>query len=169
MGRSIQRNQMVNIFSKASSKGVYVSRSLVNKDQFIKWCKDQGFQEINSDLHVTIAYSRKHFINVPSTMEQIIVTPAQFTSIEILGDATVLRFTSNQFYTDHKDKIAQGAIYDYPLYTTHISISYSHQFIDCPLPDFDLVFGEEIEDELNENYIEEVTTASIGSIVPIFR
>lgn len=151
----------------AKPKGVYVGRPLLNKDQFIQWCKSVGFSDINEDLHVTITYSKKNFKNVTSNVEQVVIPPSHFTAITILGDATVLLFTSNQLYKDHQDKIALGATSDYPLYTAHMSISYSHQFIDCPLPDFDLVFGEEVEKELNEDYVEQATTVSC-SIVPTF-
>ena len=40
-------------------KTLYVSRQLLDAEHFINWAKEQGFNEIKNDPHVTLAYSRE--------------------------------------------------------------------------------------------------------------
>lgn len=152
----------VSIFADITvGKGVYVSRKVENKDQFIQWAKDQGYTEINEDLHVTISYSRKYYDPEFSDIKQVEVLPEQFGKIDILGDGTVLFFDNTQLKKDWQDKIDQGATWDYPDFIPHITISYNHQGSMGELPNFPVVLGEEIGDELNFDYVEEATTASV--------
>lgn len=139
--------------------GVYVARKLKNIDQWVSWCKSQGYTDINLDPHVTIAYSRKFFYNKKCPIANITILPQNMKSIEILGDGTVLHFKSNKLRKSWLDKIAAGATWDYPDFLPHITLSYSHQDFKGTLPDFPLVFGSEEETALMDDYIDKVKTA----------
>ena len=143
-----------------ANNGVYVSRKVVNTKQFIDWALSVGFKEVNSDPHVTVAYSRECFINPEPEMGQFRVEPRNFIGIDKLGDATVLKFKSNTLQNDFKQKIKAGATWDYPDYHCHVTISYGIQDTIDMMPDFPLLFSKELNEELNENYTDEIDTIS---------
>jgi len=136
--------------AKNQGKGVYISRRLINHKQFKKWAKAQGLKVNSNPLHVTVAYSKKPFKILRET-NSIIVSCKNMKEIRPLEDANVLSFDSEQFTADWDRCIKKGASWDYDSYDPHMSINYKTPAHTgkIEMPKFNLIFGMEIIEELN--------------------
>lgn len=104
--------------------GMYVSLSVKNTDELTKFFKEQCL-EVQDDLHVTLAFSRKQFNPIIKETE-ITIEPNEILGYEILGDEVkylVLRFDNQEVNELWGGFIEQGASWDYPEYKSHITIT----------------------------------------------
>jgi HK97 family phage prohead protease len=156
-------------------KSLYVSRGLLNADDFIAWAKEAGFAKTLAadDMHVTVAFSRKpvDWAAAGEHLESIIVPPASEQkdgerSIEKLGDkgAVVLRFESPELADRWQQFRDIGASWDWPGYKPHVTITYAGGDVDLdgiePYQG-ELRFGPERFAELDENWTDKVIEDSI--------
>lgn len=114
----------------AEKKTLYISRQLLNADQFLFWARSQGFKSTlePKDLHVTVAYSRTpvNWNDVPDSFDFENV-PSDFfgRKVEKLGEnAIVLKFKSSDLQRRWKELRECGCSWDYSEYIPHVTISY---------------------------------------------
>ena len=137
-----------------TTKGTYVSIDVENHEQLYNWFKDQGIEPIvSTEMHVTIAYSRKEF-NIDNYIGRIIIKPEQFIGIEELGNegCAVLKYNSDELQARFNTCMSAGATYDYDSYIPHTTFALNltkEQISKLKLPDFDIVLVNEHTDELN--------------------
>src|ERR1700735_5673354 len=162
----------------AAEKTLYVSRSLKNADEFIKWAKDAGFETTlpAEDLHVTIAFSREpvDWDELTDSVDEL-TTKAGERSGAPLGDkgAVVLKFTSKELSDRWQEFIDDfGDSWDHDGYHPHITITYDGAGGDLekitPFTE-PLVFGPERFEEVAEDWEKDIVEKDIsGSALRIF-
>lgn len=152
------------VLGDAGPRPLYVSRKLVNADEFLTWAKGQGFKASLSadDLHVTILYSRqavdwmKMGDNWSSDQNGNLTVPAGGARIvEPLGTegAVVLLFSSTDLQWRHRNMVEAGASHDYEEFQPHVTITYDAGDVDlAKVEPFrgKLVFGPEIFEEIRQ-------------------
>lgn len=148
----------------ARPRSLYVSRQLLNAQEFIAWAKSQGFGETleADDFHVTIAYSRTplDWMKVESAWNQeddgsLIVPPGGVRLVEELdGGAVALLFGSSPLSYRHESIVRAGGSHDYPDYQPHVTITYAKPAgLDLKAVEpfrGKLRFGPEIFEEIDE-------------------
>jgi phage-related protein (TIGR01555 family) len=143
-------------------KPLYVYRELINKTEFVKWAREQGFDKPVDDPHVTIVYSRSPVDWMEMGTDSgwsneddgsLRVSPGGPRFVDTLGDegAVVLFFLSNRLTYRHNDMVDRGASHDYDEYMPHVTITYDGK--DVELRDVEpyigeLVFGPETFQEI---------------------
>lgn len=160
------RKKTEKFFAKPSD--LYVSRKLLNSDEFISWAKDQGFVTTlqPGDLHVTVMYSKTSLIWPRKRSGGLIIKPDANRSVAPLGDggAIVLKFESPILegrWSQLKDK---GFIPSWPTYQPHVTITW-----DAP-DNLDiskikpytgkLIFGSERFEEIDNDWSGTITEKS---------
>jgi hypothetical protein len=165
---TINQQQADALVNDAAPRTLYVSRKLLNADEFIRWAKGQGFETTApaDELHVTICFSRTpvDWMKMGSPWGedndkgQLTVNPGGARLVERLGDkgAVVLLFSSSSLSWRHEEFLRNGASFDFDEYQPHVTITY-----DAPA-DLDLgkvepfrgrlVFGPEIFAEVVEDW-----------------
>ncbi|GHC79458.1 anti-CBASS protein Acb1 family protein [Limoniibacter endophyticus] len=112
----------------AAPRTLYVRRDVLNRDEIVRWAKEQGFTDIVPDLHVTIAYSREAvdwFKMGESWSPRLEISaggPRQVEALGREGEYKALLITANELVWRHKAMIEAGASWDWPDYQPHISI-----------------------------------------------
>lgn len=111
-------------------KTLYVHRKLNNGVEFRNWALKAGFPSVLAaeDFHVTIAFSKKEV-----DWDKLELANNNFTTwggireIKPLGSegAVVLAFECEYLKSRWQYFIDQGASFDFPTYTPHVSITYS--------------------------------------------
>lgn len=162
---TITRDQSLTLLADAAPRSLYVSRKLLNVDEFAAWARSQGFT-VADDLHVTVAYSRapvdwiKADNDWPSDKSGgFTVEPGGPRVVETLGDkgAVVLLFASSHLsYRHERIRELSGAGHDFSEYVPHVTIQYD------PAAGVDLAkvvpyrgalkFGPEIFEEVVEGW-----------------
>lgn len=150
-------------FTKPSS--LYVSRKLLNAEEFISWAKGQGFLTTlqPGDLHVTVMYSKTSLMWPRRKPGGLIVKSSTDRSVVPLGDggAIVLKFESSNLegrWLELKDK---GFLPSWPDYQPHITITWeAPETLDLSKVEpftGSLIFGSEIFREVNEDWSGTIT------------
>lgn len=141
----------------SAPRTLYVSRQLLNADEFLRWARGQGFNAPVSDLHVTVARSRTEidWMTAGQAMQfsetgNVIVPPGGPRVVEAMGPekgaAIALKFASAELEWRHEQIRAAGASHDYVDYQPHVTITYDPGEIDLTKVDpfqGKLVFGPE--------------------------
>jgi hypothetical protein len=99
-------------FDATDPRPLYVMRRLQNVEEFTKWARSQGFENVDDDLHVTILYSRQP-VDWFSLGEawggdrdgRLIVPPGGPRRVEKLGDKAALVFASSDIRWRHESMI----------------------------------------------------------------
>lgn len=115
----------------AAPRTLYVSRSVLNRDELQRWATEQGLGELQPDLHVTIAYSRQplDWMKIEGDWNQsddgqLEIAPGGVRIVEPLGDRTaVLLFTASRLAWRHEQILRAGASWDWPDYQPHVSLT----------------------------------------------
>lgn len=149
----------------AEPRPLYVHRKIRNGDAILRWAKSQGFTSTldASDLHVTIAYSRKplDWMAVPETWESEIKLAAGGPRLmDQFGEATVLLFASMSLKWRHEEIERAGASWDHPEYQPHITISYGGAPADLSKVQpyqGEIVLGPEVFEPIDEDWKARVT------------
>lgn len=129
-------DEPVEIDTNARPRSMYVWRRVLNAPALKKWAKEQGFKNIDDDLHVTVMYCKKPVdwmtmgVVYPSPINDdksggIMVQPGGPRVVEHLGTkgAIVLHFACHELVYRHQDMIMRGAEHSFPEYQPHITIS----------------------------------------------
>lgn len=115
-------------FSDMAPRSLYVRRDVVNVAAIARWAKEQGFEDVVDDMHVTIIHSREavDWFKTGAAWDESITIPAGGARMveEFNGGAQVLRFTSPLLEWRHREFLDAGAKSDYPEFKPHITISY---------------------------------------------
>lgn len=153
---------------------LYVSRPLLNAEQFIAWAKEQGFATTlqPGDLHVTIAYSKTALDWPEAETGSVSVGATGDRSVTPLGDggAVVLRFESSDLKARWKALRDAGAAWDHDGYRPHVTISWDAADVDLSKVtpfDGELQFGPEKFAEIKEDWKDTVTEKSAVRIAKI--
>lgn len=134
---------------------LYVFREVENKKALDEWAKSQGFPISVDDYHITIAYSRSDIKDYIPKDNKIVVYPSQIMEIKPLGSegAVVLACSINEVSLRWKELVDNGATWDYPSYTPHITITYNKpddmDLSKIKLPDFPIILLGEKSEPLN--------------------
>ncbi|MBL4768267.1 MAG: DUF1073 domain-containing protein, partial [Rhodobacteraceae bacterium] len=151
----------------AAPRTLYVHRKVLNGADIIAWAKGQGFETTlpADDLHVTIAFSRQpvDWMKLGESWQSKIEVPEGGARImEQFGDAKVLLFNSSELSWRHEEMKRNGAVWGYPEYQPHITISY-----DPDAPDLSNIepytgkidLGPEVFAEINADWQEGIKEA----------
>lgn len=169
---------------KAKAKTLYVYRPVENADEIIAWAKSQGFTSTQpaEKMHVTLAYSKTP-MNWAKLQDDWRLEPDERKASEGCGcapvawsddghkrrkisggvrevkalgkdGAVVLAFESDTLTERWMDFKRAGAVWKFPSFTPHITVSYAGKGIDLEkvLPYVgDIILGEECWEEVSEN------------------
>jgi len=142
---------------KNASPGVYVSRPVVNGEQFREWAEEHGVDLVDpADMHVTIAYSKTPFPVTPRE-DTIVVQPDEFTVVDVLGEDNVLAlsFESPDLSERWREFRSAGADWSFPTYQPHVTLSYDDSRAGdawLEVPRVPLVLGPEVVEPLDEDW-----------------
>lgn len=135
----------------ASPASLYVSRPLIDSEDFFAWVGEHFKKSIAADeCHVTIAHSKTLFTNhlEPATDDlEIRHGHRSLTHLGDDGEAVVLKFTCPALQRRWAEFCDEGAKWDFNNYQPHITISYDGADLDLDnIPPFDgvLTFGPEV-------------------------
>ncbi len=143
---------------------LYVSRRLLNADEFMAWARRQGFKTMldAADLHVTIAYSRTRLDWMAAGESWnnerdggLTIRAGGPRVVEPIGPAgaVALKFASTELSWRHMSIREAGASWDWPEYQPHITITYDAVGVEVStIEPFrgELRFGPEIFAEIDE-------------------
>jgi HK97 family phage portal protein len=159
--------QVVDGEKSIKPRTLYVSRKLLNADEFLDWAKAQGFASTLAadDLHVTIAYSRAPIDWMLVGEEwagadgkgELIVAPGGPRAVEPIGQEgpVALKFASWALTRRNHEIREAGASWDWPEYQPHVTITYDAGSVDLSKVEpfrGSLRFGPEIFAEIDENW-----------------
>ncbi len=153
---------------KAEPKTLYIRRNVLNGDEISEWAKSQGFKTTLTDMHVTMAYSKTKLVWPEPSNDRGIVIGGGDRSLELFGEegegATVLQFEAPQLEDRWQELKDAGAVWKWPEYRPHITISYDGpDDLDAIEPyDGDIVFGPEIFEEVKAGWQDTVTEKRKG-------
>ncbi len=161
------KESISSILKEEEEKSLYVCRKLKNADELIEWAKGQGFKKTlpADDMHVTIVYSKKKmdWFSVPDGFDSYQNEYDDDRSVEPLGEAVVLKFTSTDLSARWKEFRDAGASWDYPSYMPHISITYDPGDVDLdniePYTGL-LEFGPEEFTEVKSDWADDIEEVS---------
>lgn len=112
---------------------LYVSRPVMNREDIEAWARGQGLPKPDSDLHVTIAYSKTAVDwDLVGRRKSELFVDGSGRSVEILGsdNALVLMLDSPELERRHKDILSVGASWDHSEYRPHVTITYDSEGVD---------------------------------------
>lgn len=168
--------------AKAKPKTLYVYRPVENAADIIAWAESQGFKSTQpaDKIHVTLAYSKTP-LNWAMLHDDYHLEPSDYAQscgcevvsrsddnskrrkisggvreVKALGDdgAVVLAFESDSLTHRWMDFKRAGAVWKFPSFTPHITISYDGGSVDLskvhPYAG-DIILGEECWEEVSEN------------------
>jgi hypothetical protein len=106
---------------------LYVCRKVLNAPAIARWAKQQGFDTTldPSDMHVTIAYSKRPVTWPEPRSSRIELNASQGRSVKQFGEGAVVLTFDSALLNDRWRQFRQaGASWDHPEYRPHITISY---------------------------------------------
>ncbi len=158
----------------AKPKTLYVRRPLKNAADVVAWARKAGFSKTltPADMHVTLAHSKTpvDWSKITPDATMTAADDGSARSIEKLGDkgAVVLRFTADNLSKRWKDLKDAGAVWDFPSYKPHVTLTYEGADIDLSkIKPFSepLEFGPEIFEEVDEGWADKIKHAGDAALV----
>lgn len=144
---------------------LFVRRPVINAAAIVAWAKLQGFETTlpAEDMHVTIAFSKTpvEWDQIGPTLDALMSTGGE-RSVEPLGDqgAVVLKFSSPLLQQRWAELCRAGAVWDYPTYQPHVTISYNADSVDLskvqPFTDA-IILGPEVHEPVKAKWFDTVT------------
>jgi phage gp29-like protein len=136
-------------FAATDPVPLYVRRDLLNAEEFRRWAKKQGFEDLADDPHVTVLYTRTPVdpfsLGTDDWGGDATLTIAEGgpRKVEALGSkgAIVLHFASDRLRWRHEDMVRRGAVHKWEEFLPHVTIT-------MKLGDVDLEQVEPYEGEL---------------------
>lgn len=143
-----------------TTNGTYVAVRVLNSDELIDFCQQQGLIVSKPDeLHVTIAYSKVPFdFKMGIGSENTITIPIGSSRFGIIGENNIVLFIDSiALQCEHQRTLEAGASYDWPTYTPHIIIEYASGNVDVSHlqpPMFEILLGNEYIEPLDLDWIQ---------------
>jgi len=146
---------------KSTPRTLYVSRSLKNGREMLRWAKAQGIPNLVSEgeLHVTIVHSRSKIdwmdIEADWTGSELVLAAGGPRVVELMGkekNVLALLFRSHALAFRHAEIRDAGASSEYAEFQPHLSISYDAAGFDVSKVEpyqGELRFGPEIFAEID--------------------
>lgn len=111
----------------AAPRTLYVRRDVLNVSEIVKWAEGEGFTDIVTDLHVTVAYSRKpvDWFKVGTSWTEkieIVGGPRLMEKMGPDGRYKALLMTAPELVWRHREMVEAGAVWEWAEYQPHISI-----------------------------------------------
>lgn len=133
-------------------KSIYVSRKVVNPESIAKWALDNNYKDIQDDLHVTVAYSKKPVDETKIELDDNNITvPLSGRALDHFGDFNVLLIQSDELQDRWDYFVNQGCSWDYPNYSPHISFSKDEE-LSTTYPFLgEIILGPEIMEDLHDD------------------
>ena len=180
-------------FAVGDAKPLYVSRRVVNWGAIKSWAEGQGIQNLVTDPHVTVLYSKTPVVwgemgrtwGGDSKTGNITIEPGGPREVDKfdVGDALVLYIPGIwELDSRHADMVERGASHDFPEYRAHITLSYDPGVDPADLEPYQgtIVLGPEIFEELDADQrgkfsaedldaIDQLTLAMLDQGSPAFR
>jgi phage gp29-like protein len=164
-------------FAATDPRPLYVYRRLKNAKALIAWAKKVGFGSTlaASDMHVTIAYSRRPInwfsINGIWGSSDVTVPAGGARAVDWIGDkgAIALHFASGDLEWRNKEIRDAGASWDFPNYTPHVTITYRGEPFDLETIEAyqgELIFGPEIFETIDNDWDVQLTEVSFAEPDP---
>lgn len=115
-----------------------------HREEIVKWAKDQGIPNVlNSDeIHTTLIYSRVGFKHSCSSTDfDTDISDGEFhvfTNEKLGHKALVMKFKSKTLSNRHNEIMKNNpkAVYDFPEYIPHITLSYDVEDFDVSKLDY---------------------------------
>lgn len=163
----LRRADVDHRFGDARPRTLYISRSLKNADDVIRWAKDQGIPGIPpaDELHVTVIHSTTlvDWMKVGSSWDADLIVPEGGPRlVEQFGQESgtkhiVLLFDAGELRFRHWMAKEAGASFDYDEYQPHVTIGRQDPANPIDLDKIKpytgkLEFGPEIFKEVNEDW-----------------
>ena len=128
--------------AKKELKTLYVSRKLINGDDLVAWAHEQGFDKCldPSDMHVTVAYSKKKIdqSEMTDSLDSVVCKKGK-REMKLFGekeDCVVLVFDCPELHERWEEFTDEfGASWDHDGYHPHVTISYAGMPEDMKLED----------------------------------
>lgn len=120
---------------ESTPRSLYMRRDVLNAKDIRSWAKSQGFQTAMpaNQMHVTIIYSKEpvDWLKIGSNDwgadkdGNITIAPGGPRVVEQFGEAIVLAFSNSDLAYRNMRAREEGASYDFPDYTPHITFTYN--------------------------------------------
>jgi len=149
---------------------LYVRRDLLNQKDVKAWARRAGFATSLTDMHVTIAYSKKAVDWIKAGSDDWGSDPDGNLTVKVggprvlekFGKAVALAFHASALSYRHRRIIEScDATWDHDDYTPHVTITYEGGDVDIvhvAAYDGELRFGPEIFEEIKTGFNNEVDT-----------
>lgn len=143
----------------AAPRSLYVRRDVINKGDIERWAREQGFETVVPDMHVTLIHSRTQvdWFKVYTAQSRLEIPEGGPRLVEPLGNkgAIVLLFSSDDLSWRHDHFKRIGAESDYDPYQPHITLTYDKRNV--VLEDIEpytgrIVFGPELFDQVDDGW-----------------
>lgn len=170
--------QRIKANDASTPRTLYMRRDVINAKAIKAWYKKQGFASTLSDMHVTIAYSKKpiDWLKVGSEPwgqdenGNLTIKAGGPRVIEAFGKAIVMAFSCSDLAYRNRSIINQAdASWDYDDYTPHITISYnlpSKQLMEVEAYQGEIVLGPEIWEEIDTSFDNNTMVVEDGELLP---
>jgi phage-related protein (TIGR01555 family) len=120
----------------ATPRSLYVSRKLLNPQEFLNHWRGQGVEDLMAagDLHVTVMYSLipVDWMKVPADWSRtdngrLLIPPGGPRVVEQLGDSDVQEFNSSELQWRYDQIVEAGAVPSHREYRPHVSFRKSDE------------------------------------------
>ncbi len=153
----------------AEPRTLYVKRPLKNAAELIEWAHAAGIKKTlpADEMHVTLAFSKEPVMWPEPQTDDTIPDAEGLRTVEPLGDkgAVVLRFEAPQFQKRWSDLRDAGAVWDYPTFKPHVTITYDAGDVDLEsIQPFmgELEFGPEVFAEIDPDWADKARSSLVG-------
>lgn len=142
---------------------LYVHRTILNRDDFVKWADRNGIDKIQDSLHTTICYSKNPVGEIAADDSKVTIPQDTSRHLSLFGkdnDTLVLEINSPEFESRWKQFINAGASWDWPDYKPHVTITINTKGIDVSsIEPYDgiIEYGPEVFEELVDDWHEKAT------------
>jgi len=154
------------LIADARPRTLYMRRDVVNADEIRAWAKSVGFETVQTDLHVTVAYSHtpvdwfkigEDWTVGPNEEDRLVVKGGPRAIEEFNKGAIVLQFASTKLGWRHESIRERGASWDFPEYNPHITLTWNKpQGLDiAAIKPYNgqIVLGPEIFEEIKTDWV----------------
>lgn len=153
--------KLFNRAAKSGAKGLYVSRPVLNAQEWQDWATKHGIPNPVSDLHVTVVYSQTDAKIPLATDPMVIATATDYWGVGRFGflgpdnEALCFIFSSWSLQDRFYAYTCNGTTATYPDYVPHMTLSTDAKGFDLPdealadCPEY-IVLGGEVRSDIGQ-------------------